>query len=67
MTSATPSRLPPPPQEALLPVRRPRLVVSVMLATLMQAIDTTIADVALAEMQGELSATQDQAAWIPSS
>jgi DHA2 family multidrug resistance protein len=40
------------------------LVGSVMLATLMQAIDTTIANVALPEMQGSLSATQDQAAWV---
>ena len=40
------------------------LVASVMLATLMQAIDTTIANVALPEMQGALSATQDQAAWV---
>jgi DHA2 family multidrug resistance protein len=40
------------------------MVASIMLATLMQAIDTTIANVALPEMQGALSATQDQAAWI---
>ena len=44
--------------------RRGLLVVSVMLATLMQAIDTTIANVALPDMQGSLSATQDQAAWV---
>ncbi len=40
------------------------LVVSVMLATLMQALDTTIANVALPNMQGTLSATQDQIAWV---
>jgi DHA2 family multidrug resistance protein len=40
------------------------MVVSIMLATLMQAIDTTIANVALPQMQGSLSATQDQAAWV---
>jgi len=40
------------------------VVGSVMLATLMQAIDTTIANVALPEMQGSLSATQDQASWV---
>jgi DHA2 family multidrug resistance protein len=49
---------------ASLTSRRALLVGAVMLATLMQAIDTTIANVALPEMQGELSATQDQAAWI---
>src|SRR6476646_9564134 len=43
---------------------RALVVGSVMLATLMQAIDTTIANVALPEMQGSLSATQDQAAWV---
>lgn len=40
------------------------LVVSVMLATLMQALDTTIANVALPNMQGSLSATQDEIAWV---
>jgi DHA2 family multidrug resistance protein len=37
---------------------------SVMLATIMQALDTTIANVALPHMQGSLSATQDQVAWV---
>ncbi len=46
------------------PANRSLIVGSVMLATLMQAIDTTIANVALPEMQGSLSATQDQAAWV---
>ncbi len=40
------------------------LVGSVMLATLMQALDTTIANVALPDMQGSLSATQDQVSWV---
>jgi DHA2 family multidrug resistance protein len=35
-----------------------------MLATLMQALDTTIANVALPNMQGSLSATQDQISWV---
>jgi DHA2 family multidrug resistance protein len=43
---------------------RPLLVVSIMLATLMQVIDTTIANVALPNMQGSLSATQDQISWV---
>ena len=40
-----------------------RLVVTigVMLAVLLQVLDTTIANVALPQMQGSLSATQDQA------
>ncbi len=40
------------------------LVVSIMLATLIQVIDTTIANVALPHMQGSLAATQDQIAWV---
>ncbi|HSX58604.1 MAG TPA: hypothetical protein VLF18_00260, partial [Tahibacter sp.] len=42
----------------------PLLVASIMLATLMQVIDTTIANVALPDMQGALSATQDQVSWV---
>ena len=35
-----------------------------MLATIMQALDTTIANVALPHMQGGMSAAQDQIAWV---
>ncbi|HLJ18725.1 MAG TPA: MFS transporter, partial [Stellaceae bacterium] len=42
----------------------PMITISVMLATVMQVIDTTIANVALPHMQGGLSATQDQIAWV---
>jgi DHA2 family multidrug resistance protein len=37
---------------------------TVMLATLMQALDTTIANVALPYMQGSLSATSDEINWV---
>lgn len=40
------------------------VTVAVMLAALMQVLDTTIANVALPNMQGSLSATQDQIAWV---
>jgi DHA2 family multidrug resistance protein len=56
MSTATPSH-----REV---ANRGLLVVSVMLATLMQALDTTIANVALPNMQGSLSATQDQVSWV---
>lgn len=36
----------------------------IMLATIMQVLDTTIANVALPHMQGSLSATQDQVVWV---
>lgn len=37
---------------------------SVMLATIMQVLDTTIANVALPHMRGGLSASLDQVAWV---
>lgn len=40
------------------------LTICVMLATIMQALDTTIANVALPYMQGSLSATTDQINWV---
>jgi DHA2 family multidrug resistance protein len=43
---------------------RGMITVAVMLATIMQALDTTIANVALPHMQGSLQAAQDQIAWV---
>lgn len=40
------------------------VTLSVMLATLMQAVDTTIANVALPHMQGNMGATLDQISWV---
>jgi DHA2 family multidrug resistance protein len=40
------------------------VTISIMLATIMQALDTSIANVALPHMQGSLSAAQDQVAWV---
>ncbi len=40
------------------------ITVSIMLATVMQVLDTTIANVALPSMQGGLSAAQDQITWV---
>jgi MFS transporter, DHA2 family, multidrug resistance protein len=40
------------------------ITVSVMLASIMQSLDTTIANVALPRIQGSVSATQDQMAWV---
>jgi MFS transporter, DHA2 family, multidrug resistance protein len=45
-------------------VNRAAITVCVILATLMQALDTTIANVALPYMQGSVSASQDQIAWV---
>ena len=47
------------------PVRnRGAITACVSLATLMQALDSTIANVALPHMQGSISASQDQIAWV---
>jgi len=43
---------------------RGMITVSIMLATIMQALDTTIANVALPHMQGALQASQDQITWV---
>ncbi|MGA7788550.1 MAG: DHA2 family efflux MFS transporter permease subunit [Xanthobacteraceae bacterium] len=40
------------------------ITLCVILATLMQALDTTIANVALPYMQGSVSASQDQIDWV---
>lgn len=46
------------------PVQRTLITICVMMATIMQALDTTIANVALPYMQGSLSATLDQVSWV---
>jgi DHA2 family multidrug resistance protein len=52
-----------PPSQAA-PVHRGMITLSVMLATVMQVVDTTIVNVALPHMQGGMSATQDQISWV---
>jgi MFS transporter, DHA2 family, multidrug resistance protein len=43
---------------------RRAITASIMLATIMQGVDNTIANVALPHIQGSLSAAQDQIAWV---
>jgi DHA2 family multidrug resistance protein len=45
-------------------LRRNMVTICAMTATIMQALDTTIANVALPYMQGSLSASQDQINWV---
>ena len=40
------------------------ITVCVMLATIMQVLDTTIANVALPSMTGDLGASQDTITWV---
>ena len=44
--------------------KRYAITACVMMATIMQALDTTIANVALPYMQGSLATTQDQVSWV---
>lgn len=46
------------------PLHRGMITISIMMATIMQALDTTIANVALPHMQGSLNATQEQVSWV---
>src|SRR5271154_7229744 len=43
---------------------RALITICLMIATLMQALDSTIANVALPYMQGSLSASYDQITWV---
>lgn len=45
-------------------LNRTMITLSIMLATIIQALDGTIANVALPHMQGNLSASQDQITWV---
>ena len=58
MTTSAPS------SSAVPGFRRNMVTVCAMTATIMQALDTTIANVALPYMQGSLSASQDQVNWV---
>ena len=49
------------PREGL---NRPLITLSIMLATIMQTLDSTIANVALPHMRGSLSASLDQIGWV---
>ena len=46
------------------PVHKNMITVSIMLATIIQAIDGTIANVALPHMQGSFNASLDQVNWV---
>ncbi|MGC1302294.1 MAG: MDR family MFS transporter [Caulobacteraceae bacterium] len=43
---------------------RPLIVLSIMTATIMNSLDTTIANVALPHIQGSVSASSDQITWV---
>ncbi len=51
-------------EPTLDPAHRTLITVCLIIATLMQALDSTIANVALPYMQGSLSASYDQITWV---
>ncbi|CAH2917644.1 MAG: Inner-membrane proton/drug antiporter (MSF type) of tripartite multidrug efflux system [uncultured Paraburkholderia sp.] len=53
-----------PPLFATPSINRPMITISIMLATVIQTLDSTIANVALPHMQGSLSASQDEITWV---
>jgi len=52
------------PANTSRPINRPAVTLCVILAVVMQALDTTIANVALPYMQGSVSASADQINWV---
>ncbi|MBJ7407600.1 MAG: DHA2 family efflux MFS transporter permease subunit [Bradyrhizobium sp.] len=52
------------PQSGARPVNRPAITACVILSVIMQALDTTIANVALPYIQGSVSASADQINWV---
>jgi MFS transporter, DHA2 family, multidrug resistance protein len=49
------------------PLNRGAITASITCATIMQGVDSTIANVALPHIQGSMSAAQDQVAWVVTS
>ena len=60
--AAAPAQSPAPPRHEA--ANKWLIAVAVMLATIMEVIDTTIANVALLHIRGSLSAGVDEAAWV---
>ena len=48
----------------LTPAQRTAILFTLTMVTMLYAMTVTIANVALPKMQGSLSATQDQIAWV---
>src|SRR3984893_9668749 len=65
--AAAPSQSSSPPQHSPAASNKWIITVAVMLATIMEVLDTTIANVALLHIRGSLSAGVDEAAWVVTS
>ena len=60
MNDAATAALPPPGQRRLI-------LIAIVLGTILQVLDTSVATITLPHMQGSLSATQDQISWVMTS
>ena len=60
----TPSSATPAARSALTSGNRMIVTVCTIMATLMQSLDSTIANVALPYMQGSMSASQEEINWV---
>ncbi len=54
-------------KNTITPFERAMVTFAIMTSTVMQALDTTIANVALPHMQGKLGVSQDQISWVVTS
>ena len=65
-STETSDEKPEPAEAAEAPARLPTaaITITVMITTIMQALDMTIANVALPHMQGSMSATLEQISWV---
>src|SRR2546428_8488193 len=62
--AAAPSHSSAPPARSAHDANKWLIAVAVMLATIMEVLDSTIANVALLHIRGSLSAGVDEAAWV---
>jgi len=62
--AAAPSQSAAPPERGAAAVNKWLIAAAVMLATIMEVLDSTIANVSLLHIRGSLSADVDEAAWV---
>src|SRR5271168_384063 len=62
--AAAPSQSSSPPQHSAAAPNKWIIAIAVMLATIMEVLDSTIANVSLLHIRGSLSADVDESAWV---
>ncbi|HZU28066.1 MAG TPA: DHA2 family efflux MFS transporter permease subunit, partial [Bryobacteraceae bacterium] len=64
VTAAVPSQPPPPPSSGAIHINPWFIAATVMLATFMEVLDTSVANVALPHIAGSVAASNDEATWV---